>query len=148
MQKCPDACLFVVTMQRSTDAPTVLHAADLKDAYTCSHCLQNSSWYDILHLRGWDSLSCLDLCLAWEISIASKFTHAGQPIVYPRNDLTYTENILHMMFSLPSERYQVDPVLSKALEVILILHMDHEQNASTSTVRVAGQPVMLLDSIA
>lgn len=48
-----------------------------------------------------------------------------------------------MMFSLPSERYQVDPVLSKALEVILILHMDHEQNASTSTVRVAGKPVTL-----
>lgn len=65
---------------------------------------------------------------------------AGQPIVYPRNDLLYTENVLHMMFSLPSEKYQVDPVLSKALEVILILHMDHEQNASTSTVRVAGKP--------
>lgn len=70
-------------------------------------------------------------------------TCAGQPIVYPRNDLTYTENILHMMFSLPSERYQVDPVLSKALEVILILHMDHEQNASTSTVRVAGKACTL-----
>ena len=69
---------------------------------------------------------------------------AGQPIVYPRNDLTYTENILHMMFSLPTERYEVDPVLSKALEVILILHMDHEQNASTSTVRVAGMPLILL----
>ena len=68
---------------------------------------------------------------------------AGQPIVYPRNDLTYTENILHMMFSLPTERYEVDPVLSKALEVILILHMDHEQNASTSTVRVAGMPSVL-----
>ena len=73
----------------------------------------------------------------------TNFTYTGQPIVYPRNDLTYTENILHMMFSLPSERYQVDPVLSKALEVILILHMDHEQNASTSTVRVAGKPVTL-----
>lgn len=65
-------------------------------------------------------------------------TAIGQPIVYPRNDLSYTENILHMMFSLPTEKYQVDPVLTKALEVILILHMDHEQNASTSTVRVAG----------
>ena len=63
---------------------------------------------------------------------------AGQPIVYPRNDLTYAENILHMMFGLPTERYEVDPILSKALETIIILHMDHEQNASTSTVRVAG----------
>ena len=68
---------------------------------------------------------------------------AGQPIVYPRNDLSYTENILHMMFSLPSERYEVDPVLSRALEVILILHMDHEQNASTSTVRVAGKQLFM-----
>ncbi len=63
----------------------------------------------------------------------------GQPIVYPRNDLNYSENFLHMMFSVPTERYEVDPVLSRALEIILILHMDHEQNASTSTVRVAGQ---------
>lgn len=63
----------------------------------------------------------------------------GQPIVYPRNDLSYAENFLHMMFSVPTERYEVDPVLSRALEIILILHMDHEQNASTSTVRVAGQ---------
>ena len=62
----------------------------------------------------------------------------GQPIVYPRNDLSYAENFLHMMFSVPTERYEVDPVLSRALEIILILHMDHEQNASTSTVRVAG----------
>ena len=64
---------------------------------------------------------------------------AGQPIVYPRNELSYSENFLHMMFSVPTERYDVDPVLSRALEIILILHMDHEQNASTSTVRVAGQ---------
>ena len=63
--------------------------------------------------------------------------------MYPRNDLSYTENILHMMFSLPTEKYQVDPVLTKALEVNLILHMDHEQNASTSTVRVAGKPAVL-----
>ncbi|KAK9829818.1 hypothetical protein WJX72_008050 [[Myrmecia] bisecta] len=65
-------------------------------------------------------------------------TSIGQPIVYPRNDLSYAENFLHMMFALPSERFEVDPVMARAMEVILILHMDHEQNASTSTVRTAG----------
>lgn len=58
--------------------------------------------------------------------------------MYPRNDLTYAENFLHMMFAVPSERYEVDPLLARALEVIMIVHMDHEQNASTSTVRTAG----------
>ncbi|KAK9804626.1 hypothetical protein WJX73_000854 [Symbiochloris irregularis] len=65
-------------------------------------------------------------------------TSIGQPLVYPRNDLSYAANFLHMMFAVPTERYEVDPVLERAMEVILILHMDHEQNASTSTVRTAG----------
>ncbi|GMH43029.1 hypothetical protein BSKO_10951 [Bryopsis sp. KO-2023] len=65
-------------------------------------------------------------------------TSIGQPIVYPRNDLSYSSNLLRMMFAVPCEPYRVDPVLSRALEVFLILHMDHEQNASTSTVRTAG----------
>ena len=62
----------------------------------------------------------------------------GQPFVYPRNDLNYSENFLHMCFSLPAEPYHVSPVLTKAMDRILILHADHEQNASTSTVRLAG----------
>lgn len=62
----------------------------------------------------------------------------GQPLVYPRNDLGYTENFLHMMFSVPAEPYEVNPVISDALDKIFILHADHEQNASTSTVRLAG----------
>lgn len=65
-------------------------------------------------------------------------TSIGQPIVYPRNDLTYSSNLLRMMFAVPCEAFRIDPVLSRALEVFLILHMDHEQNASTSTVRTAG----------
>jgi len=65
-------------------------------------------------------------------------TAMGQPYIYPRNDLGYAENFLYMMFAVPSEPYTVDPVLARALEVIIILHMDHEQNASTSTVRTAG----------
>ena len=62
----------------------------------------------------------------------------GQPFVYPRNDLDYASNFLHMMFSVPTEPYEVNPVLSEAMDKILILHADHEQNASTSTVRLAG----------
>jgi citrate synthase len=62
----------------------------------------------------------------------------GQPFVYPRNALGYAENFIHMMFSTPCEEYKVSPVLAKAMDRILILHADHEQNASTSTVRLAG----------
>mgnify|MGYP000079438304 FL=1 len=62
----------------------------------------------------------------------------GQPFIYPRNDLSYAENLLYMMFATPSEEYQVNPIFAKALDRILILHADHEQNASTSTVRLAG----------
>ena len=62
----------------------------------------------------------------------------GQPFVYPRNELTYAENLLRMMFSVPTENYEINPVIAKAIDRILILHADHEQNASTSTVRLAG----------
>jgi citrate synthase len=62
----------------------------------------------------------------------------GQPFVYPLNNLGYTENFLRMTFSVPAEEYKVNPVLAKALDTIFILHADHEQNASTSTVRLAG----------
>ena len=62
----------------------------------------------------------------------------GQPFVYPRNDLSYAENFLHMLFAVPAETYEVSPVLARAVDRILILHADHEQNASTSTVRLAG----------
>ncbi|MBX7198889.1 MAG: citrate (Si)-synthase [Rhodospirillaceae bacterium] len=62
----------------------------------------------------------------------------GQPFIYPRNDLGYAENFLYMMFATPCEEYKVSPILAKAMDRILILHADHEQNASTSTVRLAG----------
>ncbi len=62
----------------------------------------------------------------------------GWPFVYPRKDLSYAENFLHMMFASPMEPYDVDPLFAKALDVIMILHADHEQNASTSTVRLTG----------
>jgi len=62
----------------------------------------------------------------------------GQPFVYPRNDLDYAANFMHMCFSVPTEQYDVDPIMAKAMDRIFTLHADHEQNASTSTVRLAG----------
>ncbi|HEV7504916.1 MAG TPA: citrate synthase [Thermoanaerobaculia bacterium] len=72
------------------------------------------------------------------IAAASYKKNMGQPVVYPRNDLSYCSNFLHMMFSVPAERYEVRPVLDRALNLLLILHADHEQNCSTSTVRMVG----------
>ncbi len=70
---------------------------------------------------------------------AAAYKHLiGEPFVYPRNDLSYCGNLLHMMFSVPAERYITDPVAERALNLLFILHADHEQNASTSTVRLAG----------
>ena len=70
-------------------------------------------------------------------AMAFKFS-IGQPFVYPNNSLNYSENFLNMLFSVPAEKYEINPVFSDALDKILILHADHEQNASTSTVRLAG----------
>jgi len=70
-------------------------------------------------------------------AMAYKYS-TGQPIMYPRNDLSYAENFLHMMFNTPCENKPISPVLAKAMDKIFILHADHEQNASTSTVRLAG----------
>lgn len=70
---------------------------------------------------------------------AACYKHSiGEPIVYPRNDLEYCENLLYMMFSVPCEEYVVSPIAAKALNLLFILHADHEQNASTSTVRLVG----------
>jgi citrate synthase len=70
---------------------------------------------------------------------AAAYKHAlGQPFVYPRNDLDYTANMLNMFFAVPCEPYAVDPLHAKAMDLLFILHADHEQNASTSTVRLAG----------
>jgi len=70
-------------------------------------------------------------------AMAYKYS-VGQPFMYPRNDLSYAENFLYMMFGNPCEEYKVNPVLAKAMDRIFLLHADHEQNASTSTVRLTG----------
>lgn len=71
------------------------------------------------------------------VAMAYKYT-IGQPYMYPRNNLGYAANLMHMMFATPCEEYRANPVLARALERILILHADHEQNASTSTVRMCA----------
>jgi citrate synthase len=71
------------------------------------------------------------------VAMAYKYS-VGQPFIYPRNDLSYTANFMRMMFCVPAEEYQVNEVLVRALDRIFILHADHEQNASTSTVRLCG----------
>ena len=70
-------------------------------------------------------------------AMAHKYS-IGMPFIYPQNEMGFAENFLHMMFATPCEKYEVNPVLAKAMDKILILHADHEQNASTSTVRLAG----------
>ena len=70
-------------------------------------------------------------------AMAYKYS-VGQPFNYPRNDLSYAENFLYMTFAVPAEEYKISPAISRAVDRLLILHADHEQNASTSTVRLAG----------
>jgi citrate synthase len=78
-------------------------------------------------------LAKLPTLAAWSFKKA-----IGQPYVYPLNDLGYAANLLHMMFAVPAEPHEVDPVVAQALDLLLILHADHEQNCSTSTVRLVG----------
>lgn len=84
-------------------------------------------------------LSCTRLIAKMPVLAAMAYKASiGQPIMYPRADLSMAENFLHMMFATPVEPYVVNPVVAKAIDAFFILHMDHEQNASTSTVRIAG----------
>ncbi len=71
------------------------------------------------------------------VAMAYKYS-VGQPFIYPKNDLSYAGNFMHMMFATPCEEYKVNPVIERAMDRIFILHADHEQNASTSTVRLCG----------
>ena len=88
---------------------------------------------DVRRISAFRLIAKLPTIAAW----AYKYS-IGQPFMYPRNDLGYAENFLYMMRAVPPEVYSEQPVLSRAMDRILILHADHEQNASTSTVRLAG----------
>ena len=98
-----------------------------------------SAYYPNAHRDDRRELNIMRL-LAKAITIAA-FSYKksiGQPFMYPQNHLTYTQNFLHMMFAVPAEEYKVNPVVDRALNMLLILHADHEQNCSTSTVRMVG----------
>ncbi len=90
-------------------------------------------------LPGEDDLNIVRLLAKVKTIAAYSYKKSiGQPFIYPRNELSYDANFLHMMFALPTEPYEVPPVLKNALNLLLILHADHEQNCSTSTVRMVG----------
>ncbi len=100
-----------------------------------------SFYHDSLDINDPDQreISAIRLIAKMPTLVAMAYKYSiGQPFVYPRNDLSYSANFMHMMFGNPCEEYKVNDVLVRALDRILILHADHEQNASTSTVRLAG----------
>jgi citrate synthase len=98
--------------------------------YPDSHEIADPAAVELTILR---LIAKLPTLAAWSFKKA-----IGQPYVYPRNDLGYAANLLHMMFAVPSEPYEVQPEVAEALDLLLILHADHEQNCSTSTVRMVG----------
>ncbi|MEX0618365.1 MAG: citrate synthase [Pseudohongiellaceae bacterium] len=98
-------------------------------------------YHDTLNLENPShrELACHRIIAKMPTLAAMCYKHSiGQPFMYPRNDMSLSENFLHMMFSTPCEEPTVNPVLAKAMDTIFLLHADHEQNASTSTVRLAG----------
>lgn len=98
-------------------------------------------YHDVLDVRDEEERELAAIRIIAKIptiaAMAYKYS-IGQPFIYPNNNMGFAENFLHMMFATPCEEYKVSPTLSRALEKIFILHADHEQNASTSTVRLAG----------
>lgn len=98
-------------------------------------------YHDSLDINDPDQREVSAHRLIAKVATLGAMTHKysiGQPFMYPRNDLSFSENFLYMCFAVPAEPYKVNPVLANAMDKILILHADHEQNASTSTVRLAG----------
>jgi len=98
-------------------------------------------YHDAMDIRDSDSREMLAYRLIAKVPTVAAWSYKynmGQPFMYPRNNFSYAENFMHMMFANPCEDYTPNPILAKALDRILILHADHEQNASTSTVRLAG----------
>ena len=98
-------------------------------------------YHDSLDIRNPEhrELAALRMLAKMPTIAAASYKHSvGEPFIYPKNSLSYAGNLLHMMFSVPAEDYAVDPIAERALDMIFILHADHEQNASTSTVRLAG----------
>ncbi|MEM9489097.1 MAG: citrate synthase, partial [Myxococcota bacterium] len=117
--------------------PTSAHPMAILSSMTCSL----SAYYpDSLDQNNANTKLHITRLLSKVRTIAAYgYKHSiGQPMMYPRNELDYCSNFLHMMYAVPAEPYEPDPVAAKALNMLLILHADHEQNCSTSTVRLVG----------
>ena len=98
-------------------------------------------YHDVLDVRDEEEREMAAIRMIAKMPTIAAMAHKysiGQPFIYPNNNMSFAENFLHMMFATPCEEYKVNPILVKALDKILILHADHEQNASTSTVRLSG----------
>ncbi len=126
-------------MKRMFDAfPRGAHPMGILSAATAAM----STFYERYHNpRDAESVKESTIRLMAKLPTVAAFAYKksiGQPYMYPRNDLDYAANFLHMMFGLPVEPYEVDPLVARALDVLLILHADHEQNCSTATVRLVG----------
>jgi citrate synthase len=118
--------------------PSTAHPMAVLSAMVCSL----STYYPEEHdINDHDKMNVTIARLISKVRTIAAYAYKksiGQPFIYPRNDLRYMGNFLHMMFAVPSEPYEVDPEIEQAMNLLLILHADHEQNCSTSTVRMVG----------
>jgi len=118
--------------------PSSAHPMAILSAMVCSLSTYYPEAIDPVHDEETDLTVCRLLSKVRTIAAYSYKKSVGQPFVYPNNALSYCANFLYMMFGMPTEPYQPDPEVEKTLNLLLILHADHEQNCSTSTVRMVG----------
>jgi citrate synthase len=118
--------------------PASAHPMAILSAMVCSLSSFYPEALDATNTELFDITATRLLSKVRTIAAFSYKKSIGQPFIYPKNDLTYCANLLHMMFAVPSEPYQIDPEVVRVLNLLLILHADHEQNCSTSTVRLVG----------
>lgn len=117
------------------------HSAHPMAIILSSYGSLSSIYHDVLDISDPEARELAAIRMIAKIPTISAMAYkysVGQPFVYPKNSLNYTENFLYMMFSTPCEEYKINPIVAKALDKIFILHADHEQNASTSTVRTSA----------
>ena len=117
--------------------PTAPPMAVLSAMINTIHCYQ-PSFADVHDEQKLEEAAAMLMSKVRTVAAAAYKTSIGHPIMYPKPEMSYCSNFLHMMFSVPNRRYEPDPDVVKALSLILILHADHEQNCSTSTVRMVG----------
>jgi len=118
--------------------PSTAHPMAVLSAMVCSLSTYYPEEHDIGDKQKMDITIARLISKVRTIAAYAYKRSIGQPFIYPRNDLKYAANFLHMMFAVPSEPYEIDPEVESAINLLFILHADHEQNCSTSTVRLVG----------